>query len=113
MSCTCACHLLLLLAGHASSPSLPFTQPPAFNPTLLTPVTLLQCHNNALLAPYLHAPCSTGTTVQEKVKRPEAWMKEALPVARWLEVGLPFDHIFLGGWRHQVVFTLMMTGNFP
>ena len=54
-------------------------------------------------------------TVKVKVKviRPEAWIKETLPVARWLGVGLPYDHIFLGDCRYQVVFTLMMTGKLP
>ena len=44
---------------------------------------------------------TTGTQVKVKVKmiRPEAWIKETLPVARWLGVGLPYDHIFLGKCR--------------
>ena len=29
-----------------------------------------------------------------KVIRAEAWIKKTLPVARWLGVGLPFDHIY-------------------
>ena len=34
--------------------------------------------------------------VKVKVIRPEAWIEEALPVARWLALGLPYDHIVLG-----------------